>query len=153
MNRTLKRKNRQTYYGALDLTQPNLIVRKYDQGNGEATVDFLKELIRLNPDPKIHIFWDGVSDHRGEKMREFLESINQGLQPENWKITGHLFAPYAPEENPIEAVWLSLKNLTRRCYRFCKNFKVMTQLFEFLVKLKLLTFPKLENYDAFSCLV
>ena len=86
-------------------------------------------------------------------MRELLKQVNFGLEPENWKVTCHLFAPYAPEENPIEAVWLSLKSLLRRCYRFCKDFSLMKRLFKFLVDFKLFTFPNLANYDAFSCLI
>ena len=50
-------------------------------------------------------------------MQNFLAKINQNLEPKEWKITCEKFAPYAPEENPIEAIWLSLKNLLRRCYR------------------------------------
>jgi transposase len=42
------------------------------------------------------------------------------------------FAPYAPEENPLEAIWFQLKNLLRRFYRFGKNFKIINLLFEFL---------------------
>jgi transposase len=146
-------KNRQTYYGALNLVAPQLIVEKYEQGNGDCTVDFLKKLLKQNPGKRIIIFWDGAAYHRGEKMRELLAEINQGLEPENWQITCHLFAPYAPEENPIEAIWLTLKNLLRRCYRFCKNFRIMKKIFQLLVDFNLFNFPNLENYDAFSCLI
>ncbi|MCA2693204.1 MAG: transposase, partial [Microcystis sp. M144S2] len=77
----------------------------------------------INPGKRIIIFWDVASYHRGELIQGFLAEVNEGLAPENWKITCHLFAHYAPEENPIEAIWLSLKTLVRRCYRFCKNFR------------------------------
>lgn len=93
--------------------------------------------MKLHPQQKIQIFWDGVPYHRSQEMRDFLESVNSGLTPDNWRITCHRLAPYAPEENPIEAVWLSLKNLLRRCYRFCKKFKLMTRLFEALAQGKL----------------
>ena len=146
-------KNRQTYYGALDLVNQELIVRAYEAGNGDSTVNFIQELILLNPERQIFIFWDGAAYHKGEKMRDLLKQVNQNLERDNWKVTCHLFAPYAPEENPIEAVWLSLKNLLRRCYRFCKNFSLMKRLFKFLVDFKLFTFPDLANYDAFSCLI
>lgn len=146
-------KNRQTYYGALDLVNQELIVRAYETGNGDSTVNFIQELIKLNPERQIFIFWDGASYHKGETMRELLKQLNQDLEPENWKVTCHLFAPYAPEENPIEAVWLSLKSLLRRCYRFCKNFSLMKRLFKFLVDFELFTFPNLAKYNAFSCLI
>jgi len=64
-----------------------------------------------------------------------------------------LYIPMMNEENPIEAVLLSLKNLLRRCYRFCKNFSIIKRLFEMLADYKLFNFPSLKNYDAFSCLI
>lgn len=149
----LNPKNRQTYYGALDLVNGELITEGYQQGNGDSTVDFLKKLLKKNAEKKIMIFWDGASYHKGKLMQEFLAEVNEGLEPKEWKITCHLFAPYSPEQNPIEAVWLSLKNLLRRCYRFCKKFSIMKKIFNLLVEFKLFTFPNLKNYDAFSCLI
>ena len=146
-------KNRQTYYGALDLFNSKLCVEEYKTGNGENTVDFLKRLIKKHPEARIIIFWDGATYHRGQEMQEFLSEINQNLEPKEWKITCELFAPYAPEENPIEAIWLSLKNLLRRAYRFGKNFTIIKRLFKLLIKLKLFKFPNLGKYDAFSCLI
>lgn len=86
-------------------------------------------------------------------MREFLAELNQDLAPEDWKITCHLLAPYAPEENPIEAIWLSLKNLLRRCYRFGKNFTIIKKMFEVFVECNLFDFPDLKKYEAFSGLI
>ena len=146
-------RNRQTYYGALKLREQELVLGKYEKGDGDCTVDFVKKLIRGNPGKKIIIFWDGAAYHKGEKMREFLREVNGDLAKKDWRITCHLLAPYAPEENPIEAVWLSLKSLLRRCYRFCKNFSIIKRLFEMLVDYKLFNFPSLKNYDAFSCLI
>jgi transposase len=146
-------KNRQTYYGALDLVNSELIIEEYQQGNGESTVDFLKKLLQKNLGKRIVVFWDGATYHKGKIMQEFLEEVNGDLAPEEWKITCHLFAPYAPETNPIESIWLSLKQLLRRCYRFCKNFRIMRKLFTLLVEWKLFTFPNLKTYDAFSCLI
>ncbi|MGB3536047.1 MAG: IS630 family transposase [Microcoleaceae cyanobacterium] len=149
----INERNRQTYYGALNLLNQELILGKYDKGDGDCTVDFMKKLIEANPSQKIIIFWDGAAYHKGKKMREFLKEVNTGLTENNWKITCYLLAPYAPEENPIEAVWLQLKNLLRRCYRFCKNFSIIKRLFEMLARHKLFNFPNLKNYDAFSCLI
>ncbi len=149
----MNEKNRQTYYGALNLLEPELILGKYEKGDGDCTVDFVKKIMQKNPEKKLMIFWDGVAYHRGEKMREFLREANGNLTEKDWRISCHLFAPYAPEENPIEAVWLSLKNLLRRCYRFGKNFSIIKRLFEMLVDYKLFNFPSLENFDSFSCLI
>jgi transposase len=149
----VNQKNRQTYYGALNLVSPELITKEYEQGNSDCTVDFLKKLQAKNPGKKIIIFWDGAAYHRGKLMQEFLAEVNGELATEEWLITCHLFSPYAPEFNPIEAIWLSLKSLLRRCYRFCKKFKVMKKLFKLIVDLILFTFPNLQTYDAFSCLI
>lgn len=146
----MNERNRQTYYGALNLSKPELILSEAKKGDGDCTVDFVKKLMRENPEKRILIFWDGASYHRGKKMQEFLREVNGSLEDKDWKITCHLFPPYAPEENPIEAVWLSLKNLLRRCYRFCKNFTIMKRLFQLFVKFKMFSFPDLENYKHFS---
>ncbi|MEP0879062.1 hypothetical protein NDA00_25000 [Funiculus sociatus GB2-M2] len=34
-------------------------------------------------------------------MQELLSRENQGKEPEDWSITCCLFAPYAPDENPV----------------------------------------------------
>ncbi len=149
----MNEKNRQTYYGALNLLEPELILSKSEKGDGDCTVEFVKKIMWENPGKKIIIFWDGAAYHKGEKVRELLREVNGGLTQKDWRITCHLLAPYTPEENPIEAVWLSLKNLLRRCYRFCKNFSVIKRLFEMLADYKLFNFPSLKNYDAFSCLI
>jgi transposase len=146
-------KNRQTYYGALNLCNPKLVLEKYPAGNGENTVDFLKKLIARHPEQQLIIFWDGATYHKGKIMREFLTQVNANLEPSSWKVYCHLFAPYAPEENPIESVWLELKRLLRRCYRFCKDFSIIKRLFEMFVKYQLFNFPRLENYDAFLHLI
>ncbi len=149
----LNPKNRQSYYGALALTNSQLIVEEYEQANGDNTVAFLKKLLFLNPEQQIVIIWDGATYHKGKVMQKFLHEVNGELPPEQWRITCHLFAPYAPEENPIEAIWLSLKSLIRRCYRFCHNFKIMKKLFNLFIEYQLFKFPNLKNYDAFSCLI
>ena len=143
-------KERKTYYGALNLVGKEFILAPYKAGKVENTVDFLKKLIQINPGRKILIIWDGASYHAGEEMIKFLTEQNQGLSPENWQITCHKFARYAPEENPVEAIWLQLKNLLRRFYWLGKNFLVVKRLFEFFAKFQLFNFPNLKKYDAFS---
>lgn len=149
----INEKNRQTYYGALNLITKELIIGEYKKGDGESTIDFLSQLIQKSSPQKIIIFWDGAAYHKGELMKEFLSKVNADLEKKDWQVTCHLFAPYAPEENPIEAVWLQLKTLLRRSYRFCKNFSIIKRLFKLFVNLKLFNFPNLENYDNFSCLI
>ena len=54
--KTNNEKNRQTYYGALNLANPELILEKYPKGNGEYTVDFVKQLMAKNPGKKLLLF-------------------------------------------------------------------------------------------------
>lgn len=146
----LNPKERQTYYGALNLFSREFILIPYQAGNGEFTVDFVKKLQAKNPEAKTLLIWDGASYHRGEEMKKFLACQNEGLSPETWKITCCRFAPYAPQENPVEAIWLQMKTLLRRFYRFGKSFKIVKRLFQLFVDLKLFNLPDLKNYDAFS---
>lgn len=146
----LNPKERQTYYGALNLTEPEFILEDYQSGNGESTVDFIKKLQAKNKSAKLLLIWDGASYHRGQEMQQFLAEQNQELSANEWRITCELFAPYAPEENPVEAIWLQLKTLLRRFYRFGKDFSIVKRLFQMFANLKLFNFPNLEKYDAFS---
>lgn len=111
-------KNRQTYFGALNLFKPELIIEEYEQGDGDNTVSFLNKILERNTERKIMIYWDGASYHRGEKMQDFLTKINLDLEPEDWKITCNLFAPYAPEQNPIIAGLVILKKFIKKMLSF-----------------------------------
>jgi len=79
-------------------------------------------------------------------MQKFLAKQNEGLAPSEWKITCELFAPYTPEENPVEAIWFQLKSLLRRFYRFGKNFKIVNLLFQLFAKSILRTVFKQPEY-------
>lgn len=74
--------------------------------NGELTIKFIKTLQDKHPSARILLIWDGASYHREQEMKTFLAQQNQKLLPEEWKITCVRFAPYAPQENPVEAIWL-----------------------------------------------
>ena len=99
-------KQRQTYYGALNLYHRDFVLMPHDGGNSENTVTFIRHLQNLNLDKKLILIWDGASYHRSEEVRAYLNQVNEGLGEKNWKITCLLFAPNAPEQNPVEDVWL-----------------------------------------------
>ncbi|MBW4682065.1 MAG: IS630 family transposase [Microcoleus vaginatus WJT46-NPBG5] len=143
-------KERQTYYGALNLRDSEFILKAYKSGNGDCTVKFVKKLLKRNKSAKLLIIWDVASYHRGQEMQRFLAQQNDGLPPNEWRVTCELLAPYAPEENPVEAIWLQLKSLLRRFYIFGKNFNIVKRLFQMFADLKLFNFPDLEKYDLFS---
>jgi len=65
-------KQRQTYYGALNLYHRDFILMPHKGGNGENTVAFIKHLQDLHQDKKLILIWDGASYHRSEKVRTYL---------------------------------------------------------------------------------
>ena len=87
-----------------------MILRSYSQANTLSTIKFVQELQSQHPEAKIVLIWDGASYHRWQELRNFLAQANRG---EEWNIDCLRFAPYAPEENPIENVWGQLKQMLR----------------------------------------
>lgn len=146
-------RERQTYYGAFNIWTKEFRVSPYGSGNGENTVKFLREIKARHPQKKLLLIWDGASYHRGKEMQKFLTEQNEGKEPKDWWITCCLFAPYAPEENPVEAIWLQVKNFIRRFYYLCRNFSIVKRLFQLFFKFSLFNPPNLEKYDAFVQLV
>lgn len=67
----------------------------------EQIIEFLGALKRQIRQPLL-IIWDGVATHRSRKVKAWLEELN-----------GHIavarLPPYAPELNPVEAIWAYLK--------------------------------------------
>lgn len=112
-------KERQTYYGALNLRDRDFVLKPRERGDGKNTVSFIKQLRTLNRGKKLMIIWDGASYHDCKEVRAYLNEVNQGLEEKDWKITCLVFAPNAPEQNPVEDVWLSGKNHLRK--HFYKN--------------------------------
>jgi hypothetical protein len=56
------------------------------------------------------IFRDSTSHHNSQDFRELLKLINQEKPEEKWLINCLKFAPNAPEQNPVEDIWLQTKN-------------------------------------------
>lgn len=146
-------RSKQTYYGALNVFTQQCLIQAYKSGNSESTIRFLNYLLSQCPDSRIALIWDGASYHRSEEVRAYLESVNQGLEESDWKITCIRFAPNAPEQNPIEDVWLQAKRFIRECYHFCKSFRVVKFLFEFVTHHQIFDFPKLHTYGKFSQMI
>jgi putative transposase len=128
-------KERQTYYGALNLYNKDFILTPYNKGDGENTVLFIQHLQALNPDKKLMIIWDGASYHRCEEVHDYLNEVNQDLEEKNWKVTCLLFAPNAPDQNPVEDVGLRGKDFLRKHFYENKTFnQVKCRFFNFLNK-------------------
>lgn len=126
-------KQRQTYYGVLNLYDQKFILNPYDAGNGKNTIEFIKYLRKLYPDKKLMIIWDGATYHHSKEMQVYLGQVNQGLEEKDWKVTCIILAPNAPEQNPVEDVWLRGKNFLRRHFHENNTFhKVKMSFVNFL---------------------
>ncbi len=139
-------KEKQTYYGALNYKTKEFLLKSYDTGNSKNTKNFLDYLQQQNPGKRIAIFGDGATYHTSQELRDYLTIINQGLVQDKWQITCTLFAPNAPEQNPVEDIWLQSKNFVRKFWHMCKSFKVVKWLFEFFAHGQVFDFPKLYEY-------
>ncbi len=143
-------RSKQTYYGALNLSTQQCLIQACEAGNSEGTIAFLNYLLSQCPESRIALIWDGASYHRSQEVKAYLESVNQGLDESNWKITCIRFAPNAPQQNPIEDIWLLALRFIRECYHLCKSFGVVKYLFELVTHCQSFDFPKLFTYGSFS---
>ena len=139
-------REKQTYYGALNYQTKEFFVKAYDKADSEKTVDFVKALLAQCPGQRIAIIWDRASYHRYKKMKEYLEEVNGGLPPESWPVTCILLAPNAPEQNPVEDIWLKGKNEIRKNYYLCNSFKEVKDVFVRAIDGKVFDFPKVYQY-------
>ena len=146
----LNYRDRQTYYGAVDLVSQELLLMKAKTTDGTQTVNFVKYLQSQRPNSRLILIWDGASYHRGQEFQNYLAQVNNQLEDNLRQIHCQRFAPYAPSENPIENIWSQVKNFLKRFYRFCKSFSITKRLFELFIDYHLFTMPNLNKYDAFS---
>jgi transposase len=73
--------------------------RAYDTA---ALIVALTQLRRFLAGEKVILLWDGLPAHRSREMQRFLASQRRWLVVE--RLPG-----YAPELNPVEALWANLK--------------------------------------------
>lgn len=94
-------KERQTYYGAINYLTREFILKAYDAGNGKNTVDFIKLLRAKFSASRLLLIWDGASYHKYKETLEYLNEVNANLEKEDWPVECILFAPNAPDQNPV----------------------------------------------------
>jgi len=143
-------RDKQTYYGTIDLATQRCLIQAYDKGNSDSTIAFLRYLMQQYPTQRIALLWDGATHHRSQALKDFLASVNSSPDPEQWHITCIRFAPNDPRQNPIEDVWLQAKRFIRECYHLGNSFALIKWLFEFVLHRQRFRFPKLEMYGVFS---
>jgi transposase len=143
-------RQKQTYYGALNILSQEFVVKAFERANSEATIAFLQMLLAEHPQSRIALIWNGASYHRSQSLKDYLASVNQGLAESEWKITCLRFAPNDPRRNPVEDVWLQAKRWIREFYHLCQSFSTVKWLFEFVTHRQTFNFSKVFMYGAFS---
>ena len=78
--------------------------RQVDAYDTDSLIDALGELRRFLGGQKATLLWDGLPAHRSKAMRAWL-----GRQ-RHWLVVEPL-PGYAPELNPVEALWSNLKGV------------------------------------------
>jgi transposase len=139
-------RERQTYYGALNLLTQEFHLYEAPTGNGVNTVAYLQWCQTLYPDKQLVFLWDGASYHRGEEMQKFLTETNGSLAEADWKVTCLRFAPNAPEQNPTEDVWLKGKTHLRKQFALNKTFAQVKHCFSTFLNALHFTSTKLSWY-------
>jgi transposase len=145
-------KARQTYYGALNYQTKEFTVKEYEAGNSENTIDFIKHLQTKYQGKRIAVIWDGATYHKSAEFKDFLARENDNRSPDRWQINCIQLAPNAPEQNPVEDVWLQGKNCLRCFWYLLKCFKAVKCLFELCLDGQKFDFPKLQLYTPASVL-
>ena len=86
-----------------------------------------------------------MSDDSHE-VQDYLSQVNQDLEEKDWKVTCLLFAPYAPDQNPVEDVWLQGKTFLRRHFYENKTFNQVKQSFLNFLNKRVFNFGKVSWY-------
>ena len=146
----INEKEKQTYFGAINYNSKQFFVKPYEKGNGENTVSFVKYLQGLHPDARLFIIWDGASYHQYGLMRDYLKEVNKDLEKNEWLITCELFAPHAPEQNPVEDIWLNAKRFIRENFDICDSFSKVKELFVSVTNFNIFDFDKINEYGEFN---
>jgi hypothetical protein len=151
-------RERQTYFGAVNLATGQCLVQRYGCGNGEYTMKYLQYLMSQCPEQRLVLIWDGSIYHRSQEIKAFLASVNDGLTEVDWTITLLQFAPNDPTQNPYafggarpyEDIWLAAKKWIRTCWHQCRTFDAVKVLFELTMHYQIFKFPKLHRLGKFS---
>ncbi len=143
----VNKKPRQTYYGSLNVHTQTFQLKAYPSGDSQSTIDFINNWRNLYPHRQLILIWDGASYHRSLELKPYLAQLNKGLRRlTDWKVRCLNFAPYAPEQNPVEDVWLQGKNFLRKQFYRNKTFtQVKKSFFDFLTN-RTFNFKKLSVF-------
>lgn len=139
-------RERQTYYGALNLLTGHAMTFPAEGGNSDQTVRFLKSLRRRFQGRRVVVVWDGASYHRSDLVKTYLRNLNGERPEEERRIQCLRFAPNAPDQNPMEDVWLAAKNAVRKLWYTLETFRDVTTSFMAAIEKMTFQFEKLNWY-------
>lgn len=131
-------RERQTYYGVVNLLTGRTFIMPAKTGNSEFSIHFLKRLRQNFQGRRLFIIWDRASYHRGNLVTDYLKKLNQ--KSKKHLIHLEYFAPHAPEQNPMEDSWLAAKQFIRKNFFQFNSFESVKLYFiKFLHKFSLKT--------------
>lgn len=107
-------KSRQSYFGALNAKTGELLLQPAHKADSAATVAFLEHLREHYGNKQVWVIWDNASYHCSQLVKDYLQEVNGQLPQEQWPLTLIGLATNAPEQNPIEQVWLDGKTKLRK---------------------------------------
>ena len=73
-------RERQTYFGAVNILTGQCLIQADPKGNGEYTIQYLKYLINQHFDKQIVLIWDGAKYHCSAEVKDFLGLVNNSLE-------------------------------------------------------------------------
>ena len=144
----LHQKERHTYYGVIHYLTKEFILKPYDKGDGLNTVNVIQFLRHPFRGSRWLFIWEGASDHKYAETQDDLNEINAGLE-KKWPVECFLLAPNAPDQNPVEDIWLQIKNHIRKNFMECDTFLQVKSLFESFGSGKVFDFSKMNMYGEF----
>lgn len=99
-----RKKEAQNYIGLLNQKTGRCHLYELSWQNQAEILQALKQFLKRYPRKKICIIWDNAQFHKGQAIRK---ALRQG----RLLARAHLInlPPYAPDKNPIEAVWNAAK--------------------------------------------
>jgi transposase len=107
-------KERQSYFGALNGKTGELLLLPAHKADSEATIVFLDKLRKHYLHKQLWVIWDNASYHTSQLVKDYLLTLNGQLPRQQWPLTLIGLATNAPEQNPIEDVWLNGKTQIRK---------------------------------------
>jgi hypothetical protein len=76
-------RERQTYYGAVNLLTKAMHLQDYKKGDSDHPIAYVKDLQEIDAEKTLWLLWDNASYHRSTALRAFLAQENQGSVVEN----------------------------------------------------------------------